>query len=71
MLFALKFLRLVHGLAVKDLTWSESKLNGQAAQTRERQAASTCLPGSALLFFIPELRDGMSGVLEDLHTGSP
>lgn len=71
MFFAPKFLRLVRGLAVKDLTWSKTKLNGRATQTRNRQAASTCLPGSALLFFIPELRDGMSGVLEDLHTGSP
>lgn len=71
MLFALKFLRHVHGQAVKDLTWSKTKLNGQATQTRNRQAASPCLSGSALLFFIPELRDGMSGVLEDLHKGSP
>lgn len=44
--------------------------NKTSIQTSNRLAVSTCLPVPVLLFFIPELRAGMSGVLKDLHMGS-
>lgn len=47
------------------------KLNKASIETSNRLAVSTCLPVPTLLFFIPELRAGMSEVLKDLHTGSP
>lgn len=39
-------------------------------QISNRLAVGICLPVSFLFSFIPPLRAGMSGVLNDLHTGS-
>lgn len=53
-------------------TWSSqwNKLNSQTVQMSKRPAVCICLPVSILFFFIPQLRAGMSGVSNDLRTGS-